>query len=344
MKQTDTQAPAATSPPLGQRQEGPTPHPAPSPERSPSPPEAKSLPQPGEGWPEPPAPSESSRREESGPAPRNVASARPIRRLANIRLDLIDPDPHQVRGHNDLEAEAFNEMCANVGQYGVLQPPLVRPSTTPGRYTLIAGEFRYEAARATGHTTLPCYVEESSLDQTAIVLCQLSENLHRRQLPHLDLARAFHRLTLPRDEGGGGLKAKELARRLGKSEAFISEHRSLLELSAVDQQRLEAGTLSFDQARAKVRGRAAPRRRAGDRSARGGTCPTPNALPNLENGRHVYAQYSRIHGDTNLAVLVAGSAQTAPPLECAVRAVERHLHFLKLKLSRESRLGAGKPP
>jgi ParB/RepB/Spo0J family partition protein len=298
----------------------------------------------------------SSRREEIATEPANTTASKGTRRFAEIPLQLIDPDPRQVRGHKDLQAEDFTDMCANVARHGVLQPLLVRPGGSPGRYTLIAGEFRYEAARRAGQATLPCYIEEAPLERTDVVLEQLSENLHRKQLSHLDLARAFHWLTLPMGEGAG-LKAKDLARSLGKSEAFISEHRRLLELSHEDQQQLEAGTLSFDRARAKLRTRTVRTSGVGvDRPERGRRTPCPESKAcagetapsdaggitaptpaRLDNGHYVYAQYSGRHAETNLTVLITGADCADPPLHGVVRALERHLHFLKLKQSRERR-------
>jgi ParB/RepB/Spo0J family partition protein len=265
-------------------------------------------------------------------------------------LECIDPDPAQVRGHNNLEAEAFAEMCANVAEFGVLQPLLVRPGNHPGRYVLIAGEYRYEAARRAGHTNLPCYIEEAALDQTTLFLHQLSENLHRQALSHMDLARAFYWLTLPVADGGGGLRAAFLARRLSKSEAFISEHRALLHLSLEDQKRLEEGALSFDQARAKVRASKARKHTEADPAANdptegplasNGTNGHSLKIPSrLDNGQYIYGPYSRGHTGTNLAVLIVGPDKSEPALDAVVRLVERHLHYLKLKLARKKRTEA----
>lgn len=285
-----------------------------------------------------------------------VRDAGRSRRLADIALDQIDVDPAQVRQENDLTTEVFSEMCANVAAYGILQPLLVRPGNTPGRYTLIAGEFRYEAARQAGLTTLPCCIEEASLTQTDLYLRQLSENLHRQALSHMDLARAFQWLT-QRDQDGGGLRAAELARRLGKSEAFISEHKKLMELSPADQQRLETGSLTFDEARLQLRSRSSQQeterpdrpvaqetaipapalgsaRHVSDTAER--TAPDPSSQERLSNGQFVYPRYSGCHPETKLTILVSGSDSTEPDLDRVVRTLERHLHFLKLKQRRQA--------
>jgi hypothetical protein len=176
----------------------------------------------------------------------------------------------------------------------------------------------------------------------------------------MDLARAFHRLTLPAQEGGGGLKAKDLARRLGKSEAFISEHKALLQLGAEDQQRLEAGTLSFDEARSQLRTRTtrpgtgqAGRAERGQAALAPGTGGPGGDIPGsddkiqdtcemparLDNGYYVYAEYVGHQPTTKLSILVTGPLKTAPAIDTVVRAVQRHFQFLKLKQYRESRDG-----
>lgn len=291
---------------------------------------------------------ETSRREEQPFHCTAVQTAGRSRRLAEIALELIDPDPDQVRQQNNLNTEDFAEMCANVAEHGVLQPLLLRRAAVPGRYLLIAGEFRLEAARQAGLTSLPCYIEDSPIDMTELRLLQLSENLHRQSLSHLDLARAFHWLTLPEGEGGG-LRAVDLARRLGKSEAFVSEHKKLLLLSAEDQQQMEEGKLSYDQARMKLRLQA--NRQRGEKihlttadwmtesTPTDQMAPTANRSTQpsgerLDNGNYVYSRYSGSYPETSLTVTVSGPDPADPELDCVVRAVERHLHFLKIKQRR----------
>jgi ParB/RepB/Spo0J family partition protein len=301
-----------------------------------------------------------SRREIPDDGFTKVLSSGRTRRFEEVSMNLIDPDPEQVRVSKGLETEAFTEMCSNVRQYGVLQPVLVQPSSRPGRYTLISGEYRYEAARKAGLRSLPCYIEEALLDPAAVLLRQLSENLHRRAISHLDLARAFHRLTLPAKEGGCGLTAKELARLLGKSNAFVSEHKVVLRLSPEDQQKLEDGTMSFDQARLKVRRRyrhhptdadiPTPDETGPDTKAEGHAGETSSRRQRdgspacrrerLSNGDYIFQEYSGRYLRTTLSVLVAGAEETGPDLDRVVLAVTRHLHFLKLLQQRKGQEGA----
>ena len=69
-------------------------------------------------------------------------------RVEQIAVDLIDPDPDNRPAAID---DAFQ---TSVAQHGVLMPILVTP-TDDGRYRLVAGERRYRAAVAAGHTHHP---------------------------------------------------------------------------------------------------------------------------------------------------------------------------------------------
>lgn len=300
---------------------------------------------PGEAPERGPGAATKASRREGDPADAPVDTGpRSSRRFEEIPIGLIDPDPDQVRRRIDVETDQFLGLCANVAHHGVLQPVLVRPGTTPGRYTLIAGEYRYTAAKKAGHAVIPCCIEQVPLEQNEIVLRQLSENLHRTDLSHIELARAFAWLTRPLAEGGGGLTARELARRLGKSESFVSEHKRLLELSPEDQHKLETGAISFDQARARLRKNA----RRTIRARNGSSLPTaghhePAAhataepIPRrLDNGYEVHREFSRRYPDTGLLVLLASPEAHTLGLETIIPALERHLHFLKLKHARST--------
>src|SRR4029079_12894102 len=73
-----------------------------------------------------------------------------------IPIEKIDPNPEQPRS----EFGDLTELTASIADKGVLEPLLVRPSRSTGRWMIIAGERRYRAARAAGLTELPCVVME----------------------------------------------------------------------------------------------------------------------------------------------------------------------------------------
>src|SRR5215210_8060453 len=70
--------------------------------------------------------------------------------LRRLPVELISPNPRQPR--REFDEEALLSLAGSLGERGVLQPVLVRPSTG-GTYELIAGERRWRAAQLAGLDT-----------------------------------------------------------------------------------------------------------------------------------------------------------------------------------------------
>jgi ParB family chromosome partitioning protein len=136
-------------------------------------------------------------------------SGRDEQRLAELSLDLIDPDPNQPR--KDLGN--LSDLALSIREHGLIQPIVVEPNDT-GRFRILAGERRFAACRSLGLTTIPSLIR-SAVEQSRLEL-QLVENLHRKDLHPLEEARAFKRLM---DEFN--LTQRDMARRLGKSLAAV---------------------------------------------------------------------------------------------------------------------------
>jgi len=147
-------------------------------------------------------------------------SGRDEQRLAELKLDLIDPDPNQPR--KDLGDLA--DLALSIREHGVVQPIVVEPDDT-GRFRILAGERRFAACRSLGLNTIPSLVR-SVAEQSRLEL-QLVENLHRKDLHPIEEARAFKRLM-----NEFNLTQRDLARRLGKSLAAVNQSLRILDLDA----------------------------------------------------------------------------------------------------------------
>ena len=160
--------------------------------------------------------------------------------LMEIPVGDLRPNPHQPRLHFDEEALA--ELSDSIREIGVLQPVLVRPAED-GLYELIAGERRWRAARRAGLATVPAVVrpttDVSSVEQALV------ENLHREDLTALEEAAAYQQLLEDFD-----LTHEQVANRVGKSRAAISNSLRLLSLPPSIQHLLADGRLSAGHARA----------------------------------------------------------------------------------------------
>ena len=160
--------------------------------------------------------------------------------LRDIAVGSIQPNPNQPRAHFD--EEALVELAQSIGELGVLQPILVRP-LSDGSFQLIAGERRWRAAKRCGLDTIPCVVRTT--DDVASVEQALVENLHRQDLSALEEAAAYLQLL---EEFH--LTHEELAKKVSKSRAAITNTLRLLQLPAVIQHLLSDGRMSAGHARA----------------------------------------------------------------------------------------------
>ena len=81
-----------------------------------------------------------------------ASAGAPIGRL--IAIDQIDPNPNQPRQvMGDL-----SELIASIGEKGILEPLVVRPRG--GRFQIVAGERRYQAAVQAGLRELPVVIRD----------------------------------------------------------------------------------------------------------------------------------------------------------------------------------------
>jgi ParB family chromosome partitioning protein len=160
--------------------------------------------------------------------------------LDELLVASIKPNRFQPRDHFD--EEALGLLADSIREVGVLQPVLVRP-IGDGEYELIAGERRWRAAHRIGLQTIPALVRES--DDAAALEQALVENLHRDSLNPLEEAAAYQQLI-----EDFGLTHDEVAARVGRSRATITNTLRLLQLPPAIQKSLQEGKLSMGHARA----------------------------------------------------------------------------------------------
>ncbi|HEY6330729.1 MAG TPA: ParB/RepB/Spo0J family partition protein [Blastocatellia bacterium] len=129
-----------------------------------------------------------------------------------------------------FEQTELNELAANIGQNGFIQPMVVRELKS-GAYEVIAGERRYRASKLLKLKTVPVIVRE--LTDEAAYNQTLSENVARVQLSPVEEAEAFARL---RDEFN--LPPGEIAKRTGQS---LQKVVSRLQLAVLSPEVKQAG-------------------------------------------------------------------------------------------------------
>jgi ParB family transcriptional regulator, chromosome partitioning protein len=160
--------------------------------------------------------------------------------LLHLPVEAIHPNPRQPRRR--FEPEATAGLAASIRLQGVLQPIVVRPRPEGG-YQLVAGERRWRAAREAGVPTLPAVVRAAD-DRDALLL-GLVENVARENLSPVEEARAYASLI---DEFE--LALGDVAERVGRSKASVSNRVRLLDLPEEVLWMLARGELSEGHARA----------------------------------------------------------------------------------------------
>ncbi len=136
----------------------------------------------------------------------------PIGRL--VPIDEIDPNPNQPRQvMGDL-----SELMASIAEKGIIEPIIVRQRA--GRFQIVAGERRYQAAVQVGLREVPIVIRE--VDDTEIIEVALIENIQRKDLTPFEESEALQSLA-----SRCGYTHEDMARKLGKSRTSITESLSL---------------------------------------------------------------------------------------------------------------------
>ena len=160
-------------------------------------------------------------------------------RFEEVPVSAIRPNAHQPR-RNFSEA-SIKELAASIREVGILQPLVIR-STETG-FELIAGERRLRAAKEAGLDRIPVLIRQAAESESMEMA--LVENLQREDLNPLETASAYQALM-----DGFGLTKDQLAHRLGKSRAAVTNTLRLTRLPKSIQEMVLVEKLSEGHARA----------------------------------------------------------------------------------------------
>jgi ParB family chromosome partitioning protein len=163
--------------------------------------------------------------------------------LREVPIGSIRPNSRQPRSYFDEEAMA--SLAASIRELGVLQPVLVKEiAEEADAYELIAGERRWRAARRAGLQTIPVLAQAQADDAQSLEQA-LVENLHREDLNPLEEAAAYQQLI-----DDFSFTHEQVAKRVGKSRAAVTNTLRLLQLPAGVQRALADATITAGHARA----------------------------------------------------------------------------------------------
>jgi len=160
--------------------------------------------------------------------------------VLEISIYDIDPNPDQPR--RNFDQESIQDLSKSIKEHGVVQPIIVKPSQN-NRYTIVAGERRWRAARAAGLDKIPVIIRD--FNDKEMLEIALIENLQREDLNPIEEAEGINSLI-----ESYGLTQEQVAQRLGKSRPSIANSLRLLKLPKHVKNLLEEGKISTGHARA----------------------------------------------------------------------------------------------
>ena len=164
----------------------------------------------------------------------------PVPADAVVELSVGDIDPNRNQPRKKFDDDALLALADSIRHNGVLSPILV--ARDGRRYTIIAGERRWRAARLANCPTIPAIVrdwDDVRRQETALV-----ENIQREDLNAIEEARGIRRLM---EECA--LTQEVVAERIGRSRSAVANILRLLNLPKRIKDAVIEGTLSAGHAR-----------------------------------------------------------------------------------------------
>lgn len=159
--------------------------------------------------------------------------------IIQISVEELQPNPLQPRGV--ITPESLVDLVDSIKEHGILEPLVV--ARTPAGLQLIAGERRWRASKLAGLSHVPVVIRETT--PKGMLEMALVENVQRVDLNALDRAKGFERLM-----NEFGLTTSEIAVRIGKSVAYVSNSMRLLSLPDALKDGLLSQLISEGHARA----------------------------------------------------------------------------------------------
>lgn len=139
--------------------------------------------------------------------------------LKELKISDIIRDENQPR--HEFSKEAIEALAASIKEHGVLQPIVV--TKEDGKYKIVAGERRWRASKIAGLDKIPAIIR--TLDSQNRLELSIIENAQREDLNAIELATAYAKLKTQFN-----LSSKDIAAKVGKSEASIQNTMRLLNL------------------------------------------------------------------------------------------------------------------
>jgi ParB family chromosome partitioning protein len=143
-----------------------------------------------------------------------------------IQLKDISISPFNYRyGGKPVDEESLKELAESIKTHGVIQSVLLRP-LVDGKYELVAGERRFRASKLAGKKSIPATIRELTDEEVKEI--QVIENLQREDPHPMAEAIGIQQLLSIKTRKSN---VEEVAKRIGKSEAYVYQRLKLNSLN-----------------------------------------------------------------------------------------------------------------
>ncbi len=161
-----------------------------------------------------------------------------------IQVALDDIIPNRFQPRLSFDEQGLNELASSIKEHGIIQPLVLRK--IGDKYEIIAGERRYKASYIAGLTEVPAVIINLNDNESAEVA--IVENIQRKDLSPIEEAKSYKKLL-----DRGYLTQDQLATRMGKTQATVSNKLRLLNLDEDVQNALLNNKISERHARSILR-------------------------------------------------------------------------------------------
>lgn len=154
-----------------------------------------------------------------------------------IDIALIEPDPQHPR--QNIDEGNLKGLANSIQKMGVIHPLLVRPAKAEGRYTIVVGERRRQAAILAGEKMVPVVIRACSPDETLEV--QVFENIGlgvRSALEPREMANAIQAIAQRFET------QEEAAQHFGRAPTWLAQATAAANLSEKVAALLDSGKIS----------------------------------------------------------------------------------------------------
>ena len=156
------------------------------------------------------------------------------------KLSLSDIIPNKFQPRKNFDEENLSDLTKSIKERGVIQPIIVRKSSSDDtKFEIIAGERRWLAARKAGLHEIPVVLTEA--DDLKSLEFAIVENVQRHDLNPLEEAQGYKRLI-----DDFSYDQEKVSKFIGKSRSYITNSLRLLNLPQevlkfVEEKKITAG-------------------------------------------------------------------------------------------------------